>query len=120
MKISVNFYQNEISYQFDAEVKDSVNHFTGTALNQLFNYVSLAKKVGASTFKFNQPINLSIVADGVKYDTGTCDQRFQSKLKCQRSSKGMATFSKRVFSLIKYSTNEVVDVSMNDVLEDLE
>ena len=80
--------------------------FVGTACNQLFRYVSVAKAVGAKTFAFNKPINLRITARGVKYDTSVCDQLLQNKLKCQRSDKGMQTFAKRVFELVKFSRNK--------------
>ena len=117
MKTKIEFFQAETSYQFEADVKNSINVFTGTACNQLFKYISVAKSVGAKTFKFSEPINLRITAKGVKYDTSLCDQALQSKLECQRSDKGMKTFAKRVFELVKFSTQEVQEVSINEVLD---
>lgn len=121
MLLSVSFYQNEIEYSFKAEVSNTgLNVFTGTALNRMFDFVSCAKSVNAKTFKFSQPINLRIEVEGKKYDTGVCNEMLQSKLKLQRSDRGMKTFAKRTFELIKFSTSEVIEMSINDVLESFE
>jgi hypothetical protein len=120
MKTKIEFYQSETNYSFESEIENSVNLFTGTALNQLFRYVNVAKSVGAKTFSFKEPINLRITAEDVKYDTGVCSQALQAKLKMQRNDKGMLRFGKRVFELVKWSTSEVQVLSINEVLEDLE
>jgi spermidine/putrescine-binding protein len=120
MKTKIEFFQEGTNYSFDAEVKNSVNNFVGTACNQMFRYVTIAKAVNAKTFDFKEPINLRVTAKGVRYDTSTCDQALQAKLKLQRSDKGMVNFAKRVFELVKWSTTEVQDVTMAELLESFE
>lgn len=118
--LKVNLYQNDASYSFSANVKkDSLQTFVGTSLNHFFTYVSVSKKVGSKSFSFNKPINLHIEVDGLKYDTGTCDIALTSKLKCQRTSKGFRLFASRCFEIIKFSTVNPVEMTLNDLLESL-
>jgi D-serine deaminase-like pyridoxal phosphate-dependent protein len=120
MKTLVKFYQNEGSYSFESEVtNESLSTYTGTALNRLFDYVNVAKKIGAKTMTYSKPINLLIEVDGKKFDTGTCKESLQAKLKLQRTNDGYKRFAVRTYELIKFSTMSIAEVGMNDVLESL-
>lgn len=120
MKLQVSFYQENGSYSFTADVsKDSLSTFVGTSLNRMIDYSSIAQKVGAKVFSFNKPINLCIEAEGKRYDTGTCSEKLQAKLKCQRNAKGYKRFCVRVYELIKFSTMEITEMTFQDVLKSL-
>lgn len=121
MKAIIKFYQEETSYQFNAELsKSSVNVFCGTALNRFFEFINCAQKMKAKTFKFNQPINLMVEVDGKKYDTATCNEMLTSKLKLQHNNKSKLQFAKNVFNAVKFSASDVTETAINDVFESFE
>lgn len=119
--MKVTFYQPTMEYSFEAKVTtNSVNVFCGTALNRFFEFVNCAQKVGAKTFKLNQPINLLIEANGKKYDTGKCEEHIRAKLKMNNSDKSKLKFAKNVFNAVKFSIQDVSIVSINEVFESFE
>ncbi len=87
---------------------------TGTALNRFWHYVKVCKRCNARGIQYNKPINIRIVNANRKIDTGTVTEELQSKLKLQRTNKGMRVFASRVWAIVKFSISEINEITLQD------
>lgn len=88
----------------------------GSICNELFDWVSLQKFVGANGIKLSEPINLKFEVNGIKFDTGTLKKELQARLLLRNNPQGRRNYARRFNAIFNYITRDVKPCTFDELL----
>jgi hypothetical protein len=120
--IEITASQESTIFTFSVNYSKSVdlNKVKGTALNELFAWITVQKQVGAKGLKLSLPINLKVVCDGFEIDTNKARKELQNRLKLNSTAKSKRNFARKFSAIVDFSARKPETIDFDLLLSDLE
>lgn len=123
------------SVTFGAKVTDeSINRVAGTALNELFAWISVQRAMGASGIALSLPIDLRFQVESedgemsTMFDTArpvnpadmSAIKILRQRLKMNNSAKGKRNFAQKFMALFNYATRSIMERDINSLIAEFD
>lgn len=117
-----------LAVSFTADVpKNNKGLIIGTLLNELFGFMSIAKKHRTERFLSNDVTDVTLkfgrvtlTTEGIKATGTTAEKLLRAKMKLRNNAKGKKAFATLVYDLCEYMTRKIKPITFEKLLEEIE
>lgn len=120
--------EDNLAVTFSADVpKNNKGLVIGTLLNELFGFMSIAKKHRTTRFLSNEVTDITLKfgrvtlsTEDIKANGSTAEKLLRAKMKLRNNPKGKKAFAVLFYDLCEYMTRQIKPISFDKLLAEIE
>lgn len=117
--MKIQFLQGDNSITVNAKEGGSLDKIQGTAINELFAWIEVQRKVGAKGLKLSHHVDIVIEGENFTLDTTEAQIQLRQRLKINSTARSKRAFAVKFCALCTYISRERGVISVNEALEAL-